>query len=56
MIFFFIWAMYLWQENIIILRRDKIMGTTHLELLSKDLKYQFEGKKVYCRLYLIKDL
>ena len=36
------------------LRRDKIMGTTHLELLSKDLNYQFEGKKVYCRLHLIK--
>ena len=46
MIFFLIWAMHLWKEIIIILRRDKIMGTTHLELSSKDLNYQFEGKKV----------
>ena len=46
MIFFLIWAMHLWKEIIIIFRWDKIMGTTHLELLSKDLNYQFEGKKV----------
>ena len=48
--------MHLWKEIIIILRQDKIMGTTHLELLSKDLNYHFEGKKVYCQLHLIKDL
>ena len=38
--------MHLWKEIIIILRQDKIMGTTHLELLSKDLNYHFEGKKL----------
>ena len=44
----------LWKESI--LRQDKIIEITHLKVLSKDLNYQFEGKKVYCQLHIIRDL